>query len=559
MIILRNLLSEDVKVTVAEGGAGTGKSILAVFLFKLLSSDFSYLNYKEFGDEETEFIEAVRLLKLKYPKPRMALVVPMSPFRETLKKVFKNVKGLHPSMVVAPADITRDQFDIIVVDEAHRLRQRVNLGSYFRAFDQAAARLGFEKRFTHELEWVLKQSSKTILFYDENQSIKPSDIIATEFRKLRSENFTNSFQLKSQLRVKGGVDYVQYVSDLMSGKMIGRGLFSKTYEFRVFDSIQDLINEIKDRDNKSELSRLAAGYSWEWKSKKNKSLFDINIENVELRWNSPAKDWINSTNAINEVGCIHTTQGYDLNYAGIIFGNEISYDFDKQEIVIKEENYFDRNGKVSINDPAQLKYFIINIYKTILLRGIHGTFVYACDPLFKKYLLAATSESSDQLRLVKNESSAAESFPTIPLYNFQATAGAFSDLQSVEISDRILLPSHIRYSEDLFCCKVVGESMNKIIRHNSICLFRKDHGGSRHGKIVLVQHFNIQDSDWGNGFTIKEYRSRKTIDDTGWKHESITLHPLSEDPSYKVIELNKDEIVNLKVVGIFEKVLIEGE
>ena len=85
------------------------------------------------------------------------------------------------------------------------------------------------------------------------------------------------------------------------------------------------------------------------------------------------------------MGCIHTTQGYDLNYSGIIFGNEISFDPLTNKIIINEDNYFDKNGKQTIKDPKELKTFIVNIYKTIMLRGIKGTYVYVCDPSLKKY------------------------------------------------------------------------------------------------------------------------------------------------------------------------------
>lgn len=128
-----------------------------------------------------------------------------------------------------------------------------------------------------------------------------------------------------------------------------------------------MIGQIKQREEEGGLSRLIAGYSWEWISSKNKDAYDIEIGDVKLKWNGTSNDWINSDGAVNEVGCIHTTQGYDLNYSGIIFGNEISYDKDKNEIVIYSENYFDKNGKQSIKDPEELKAFIINIYKTILL------------------------------------------------------------------------------------------------------------------------------------------------------------------------------------------------
>src|SRR5690606_13812297 len=123
---------------------------------------------------------------------------------------------------------------------------------------------------------------------------------------------------------------------------------SNKYDLVLFDSIETMMEKIKEQDGRMGLSRLVAGYSWPWISRNDASGRDISIENQHLRWNSVNEDWVNSPNAINEVGCIHTTQGYDLNYAGIIFGNEISYDEANNEIIIYKEHYHDRNGKTGI-------------------------------------------------------------------------------------------------------------------------------------------------------------------------------------------------------------------
>lgn len=105
-----------------------------------------------------------------------------------------------------------------------------------------------------------------------------------------------------------------------------------------------------------------------------------------MRWNSVTEDWVNSPNAVNEVGCIHTIQGYDLNYAGVIIGPEISYDESKREIVIDRDKYLDFNGRRAISDPRELEIYIKNIYKTLLTRGIYGTYVYVVDENLRRYL-----------------------------------------------------------------------------------------------------------------------------------------------------------------------------
>lgn len=560
MVILKGLLNKNFKNTIVEGGAGTGKTVLAVFLFKLLISNNEDFNFKEFGDDETEFIQTIIELKKKYPNPKMALVVPMSSFRNTLKKVFKNIKGLNANMVIGPAEIVKNDYDIVFVDESHRLRRRVNLGTYFHAFDVVCGKLKLDKNNCSELDWILKKSKTAILFYDENQSIKPSDVKKEDFYKLKFDKSTNVEYLKSQFRVRGGTDYVQYISDLLTCKLkLTQNIFnSEKYEFLLFNSIEEMVSEIKAKDAVGGLSRLIAGYSWPWISKSDKSLYDIEIGELKLQWNSVSDDFINSANALNEVGCIHTTQGYDLNYSGIIFGNEITYDKVKDEIVIVKENYFDKNGKQSIVDPEDLKSFIINIYKTIMLRAIKGTYVYVCDKDLREYFVKHIANYNAEEVIIS--SAVIELIPyvnSVPIYDLKAAAGNFSELQIVNVEDFewTALPSGYKPAKDLFACKVVGESMNKVIPNGSVCLFRKYTGGSRNGKIVLVEHTSLQEKEFGSGYTVKEYHSKKNVDSDQWSHQSIGLKPLSDNSEFKDIELTVDDLKSLKVVGVFECVL----
>jgi hypothetical protein len=271
LVIIKNLLRGDFRTVIVEGGAGTGKTILAIFLFKLLNSNLEDFNFKEFAEDETEFILLIKELKFKYPNPKMALVVPMTSFRNTLKKVFKNIKGLSHNMVIGPSEIVKNRFDIVVVDESHRLKRRVNLTNY-RDFDNASKKLNLDKNSCSELDWIIMQSDNAILFYDENQSIKPSDTKKEDFDKLKSKKTTRTEYLKSQFRVKGGNDYVGYIDKLLGCSLESRGakFNTKEYEFVLFDSIEDIVREIKSRNEESGLSRLIAGYSWKWVSKNNK-------------------------------------------------------------------------------------------------------------------------------------------------------------------------------------------------------------------------------------------------------------------------------------------------
>ncbi|MFT7345364.1 MAG: putative GIY-YIG superfamily endonuclease, partial [Lentimonas sp.] len=468
--ILQSLAYGIHKNTIVEGGAGTGKTILAIFLFKILSSDLKDFSFKEFGSEENRFVDLIDIIRKKMPNPKIALVVPMSSFRKTLQKVFSNIKGLSSKMVIGPAEVSKNEYDLLVVDESHRLRRRVNLGAYFGAFDKACIKLGLDKMISSELDFVTMQSKHTVLFYDEGQSIKPSDAKKESFDKLKKDKQTSIMKLKSQFRVKGGNAYVSFIDSLLNVKNEEGSpkYHSKDYEFVLFDSLSEMVEQI------------IAGFSWPWISKNDKTKKDIVIDEVDLQWNGTAVDWINSENSINEVGCIHTTQGYDLNYSGIIFGNEISFNPVTQKIVIKEECYFDKNGKQSIKDPNDLKEYIINIYKTILLRGIKGTYIFVCDPDLREYfrtLVPTIGGNKTEMDSIILEENILPFENSVPLYNLKVAAGEFGAKQQVENQTWIKLPERVSPSNDLFACKVVGESMNKIIPNGSYCLFRKYTGG----------------------------------------------------------------------------------
>lgn len=560
--ILRSLLDDSASRVVIEGGAGTGKTILAIFLFKMLASEQSVVDEPEQDSVASTLQGLVAKAKAKYPNPKMALVIPMSSFRKTLKKAFRNVKGLKANMVIGPAEVAKQKYDLLLVDESHRLRQRVNLGAYFGGFDKACEALALDKHSCTELDWILKQSKKTILFYDEAQSIKPSDAPRQNFDRLKRSDRTRIEALKSQFRVKGGNAYVSFVDGLLNHSLQNQAPYQdKQYDLMLFDSLAEMVDQIKQRNSEHGLCRLIAGYAWKWISKNDQAAFDIVIGDVQLKWNATSNDWINSEGSVHEVGCIHTTQGYDLNYTGIIFGHEIGYDPVAEEITIHKENYFDKNGKNSIKDEEELRGFILNIYKTILLRGIRGTYVYACDPHLRDYLaryIPVANAQADESRSVIEVLPHDQVQPflnAIPLYGLDVAAGGFGEPQNIDEVEWIALPESCPPSRDLFACRVVGESMNRVIPNGSICLFRRDPGGSRNGKIVLVEHSDIYDDDTGSCYTVKEYRSKKVQDGGSWRHESINLKPVSTDSSYQELVLTGEGIDEFRVVGIFESVL----
>jgi SOS-response transcriptional repressor LexA len=143
----------------------------------------------------------------------------------------------------------------------------------------------------------------------------------------------------------------------------------------------------------------------------------------------------------------------------------------------------------------------------------------------------------------------------IPFYNFYAAAGSFSEMQSEKDFNLITVPEKYKSNDDYFACKIKGESMNKIIPNNSICIFKKYIGGSRNGKIVLVENKDFLDPDFNSSFTVKTYSSEKIVTDEGWQHSSIVLRPNSYDKKYKNIIIDENNGSNMNVVGEFVTVL----
>ena len=172
------------------------------------------------------------------------------------------------------------------------------------------------------------------------------------------------------------------------------------YDFLIFDDVNLLVETVRKKDNEMGLCKTVAGFSWDWKTKqKNKPKddmscydllvkngeYDILIENHKYIWNLTNESWVTRQDSHCTIGCIHTTQGYDMNYVGVIFGKEIDYDFNSNSIVIDLDNYKDSKVKAG-TDKETLKELIINTYTTILARGIKGCYVYAYNKNMQKYL-----------------------------------------------------------------------------------------------------------------------------------------------------------------------------
>ncbi len=362
------------------GGAGTGKTILAVYLLKLLMdivADKKVWNAIE-DSEDALFIQKMsrELGGIK----RIGFVVPMIELRNTMKTIFSSIEGLSESMVLAPEEVVKQRFDILVVDEAHRLYRRKNLpGRIVNKFDSINMELmgetftRSENDFT-ELDWIIKSSRIQVLFYDEFQAIRVTDIGQQRFENICQPHLFKYIELFSQMRCKGGNGYYEYVRDIIEKFNLDIREYKKisNYELKVFDNVADLFSVINKKKCNDNLCKVVTGPGWSIND-------EIIIDGQKYYWASGKND-----SHVDAIFSIHKIQGFDLNYAGVIFGKEVYYDENIKGIAVNKREL--RDNRTKSDGDESMRRYILNIYITLMTRGINGTYVYAVDEKLRAYL-----------------------------------------------------------------------------------------------------------------------------------------------------------------------------
>jgi uncharacterized protein len=279
-----------------------------------------------------------------------------------------------------------------------------------------------------------------------------------------------------------------------------------------------------------------------------------------LNW-SCTKDGVRS-------GCVYTAQGFEFDYIGVIFGEDLVYDFDKQQWIGHIEKSSDSVVKRSKKRFLDL---IKNTYRVLLSRGMKGCYVYFMDKDTERFIksrieIADTAEEKHikadrhssiiQIRekIIKNVEDAKQYSEYLPVYSLKAAAGYFGDGMIVEEEGWIKVNSESKLNKRMFVARIVGNSMEPMIHDGNYCVFRAGVHGTRNNKIVLVQHSSIKDPDTGGSYAVKKYTSKKRYAEDGtWQHEEIVLEPLNK--SYEPILIVNPDEGEFNVIAEFLKVL----
>ena len=532
---------------IVKGGPGTGKSVVAINLLVQLTNREMMTQYVSRNSAPRE------VFKKKLTGTRK---------KTHIDNLFK---GSGSYVNTEP-----DTFHALIVDEAHRLNEKSGM---------------YQNMGESQIKEIISGSRFSIFFIDEAQRVTLKDVGTVEEIKRRAEECGAQVQelgLASQFRCNGSDGYLAWLDHALQIRTTANtDLDDIDYDFRVFDDPSALRRIILEKNRKANKARMVAGYCWPWLSKKDKHAMDIVFPEYDFaaQWNlgDDGMLWAIADESVEQVGCIHTCQGLEFDYVGVIIGDDFKIR-DGRVVTSAEERASQdssvRGYKTLVKKQpeqarAQADQIIKNTYRTLMTRGQKGCFIYATDPETREYFAAfarsrATVEHPDAaqeavildgLHFPIVERDKAEPFVRhVPVYDLSIAAGDFSEMQIADAEYWVELPDFMRASPDLFVSRVVGESMNRRIPNGAWCLFRANPGGTRQGKIVLVQHRSIEDPDHGGSFTIKLYQSEKVEEYGEFVNQRIVLKPQTNAFGYKDIVL-EDELEDLKVIGEFLSVL----
>ncbi len=365
--------SNNKNVLIVEGGPGTGKSVVAINLLAELTKRGQIAQYVTKNSAPREVYQIK--LSGKFTKTRIA-------------NLFSSSGSFF--------DIAANTFDSLIVDEAHRLNAKSGLFSH----------LG-----ENQIKELINASKFCVFFIDEDQRVtfkdigKKSEII--KWAKKMNAKIT-SLELASQFRCNGSDGYLAWIDRLLQiRETANESLDDINYDFRLMDDLSVLHDEIIKKNQENNKSRLLAGYCWKWISKKNTELKDIIVGNYKATWNlnSHGQAWIIHPKSVSEVGCIHTSQGLDLDYVGVIIGPDMVVRNGKIVTDATKRASSDQSVKGIKNrlkeNPIETKkvadMIIKNTYRTLMTRGMKGCYVHSVDPetqnYFKQHLKNKGSKS----------------------------------------------------------------------------------------------------------------------------------------------------------------------
>jgi DUF2075 family protein len=357
------------RTIIIKGGPGSGKSVVAV-------NALGQLLHPENGEKRRNVCYVTANFT---PRTYFGDILVQNDFtKRAIKELFKT-----PAAFAKTGEI---DFDCIIVDEAHRmLKWKFGWGI---------------KKDIDIIDNIFQLSRVNVFLIDEDQVVTTSDDLSIKQIKEYADKYGSiiiegdRLNLTSQFRCVGGEKYIDFVNKILGYENNFSTIRNIRYDVKIMDSMDEMMKEWKKWNDKGHQFRLLASYTHEWISKDNENLYDFDYENgkIKLKWNIQRSDRsaILDQDQIQNVFCIHTIQGLEVEYAGVIIGKDITYNKVTREIEYHKDKIAKSDNASGIRTASDelARRLIRNTYKVLLTRGVKGTYIYAEDDDLREYLKA---------------------------------------------------------------------------------------------------------------------------------------------------------------------------
>ena len=350
------------RTIVIQGGPGTGKSVLAVNLL------MEFIN---------KSLNTCYATKNSAPREAFLSLLTHSDAKKqvNIRQLFRSPFGL--------SNVPDNTYDCLIVDEAHRLVKKM-YGDW---------------NGENQVKECISASLLSIFLLDEDQAVTVNDIgsIAEISKWCRELNSTLKMpaeaKLVSQFRCNGSDAYIQFIDDILqrTEESVTVDLDELNFDFRIVDSAIELREALREKNAINNKSRMVAGYCYDWNVKHGRGDYDIMLpDGFKAKWNlEKDKIWAINPNSFEEVGCIHTAQGLEFDYVGVLIGKDLKYDSTSGRIITDKQaiSKDDKSSGIrSCKNENIVRKLILNTYKTLLTRGQKGCYVYCEDKSLAEYI-----------------------------------------------------------------------------------------------------------------------------------------------------------------------------
>ena len=350
------------RTIIVKGGPGTGKTVVAINLLAKLTNEGQFVQYTS-----------------KNSAPRSVYAKKLTDHKKTtINNMFKG-SGSY-------VDVDANMIDTIICDEAHRLNEKSGM---------------FHNLGQNQIKEIINASWCSVFFVDESQRVTLSDIgSVAEIKKWAKElnSEISEMELESQFRCNGSDGYLAWLDDVLEIRNTANfDMKDIDYDIRIVDSPNEVRDLIIERNKSVNHSRILAGYCWAWlkAGQNDTNVHDIKIGDFEMSWNlGNTSTFAIDEDSVNEVGCIHTSQGLEFDYAGVIIGDDMRYenghivtDFTKRAKTDQSlkgiKKLYKENPELALKEADEI---IKNTYRTLMTRGMKGCYIYCTDKNLANYL-----------------------------------------------------------------------------------------------------------------------------------------------------------------------------